>query len=352
MQNRLAIYCAVALLFAAYNAMAADSLSTQAQVTAQGVSKMNYSGETPQLPTKKSVKGSFYGQTLVKANAQEKEVALVDDEDDQPVKKKQTGNLEVKERVKATSDDEIPLPATTPDGDIGGQIAMPEISQKAILSRSDVNRIVCSQPIKDVFYSEEKGVKVSYSGNNAFVKFEFEKQGNKMVYSATPSELFIICGDTTYNLVALPKGVPSQTIRLDSGKAQRAKENVALFREDTYKKKLQELIRRTYMDDLPDSFTVTNVNKSINVFRELACVLKRTVTVDGEGFVVKEYSVTSLMDGMELSEKEFLRKEFARNPKAIAFEPNKLKPGKGEKVRLFIVEAKAAKTEGGETDVQ
>jgi len=52
----------------------------------------------------------------------------------------------------------------------------------------------------------------------------------------------------------------------------------------------------------------------------------RTITIDGEGGLVREFWIVPSIDGIELDERNFLRKEISLNPVAIAFEPGKLKP--------------------------
>jgi len=49
---------------------------------------------------------------------------------------------------------------------------MPTIVQ---LSNRDINRIVCSGPMSDLIFSEEKGVTGHFSGNSAFIKFKAKR---------------------------------------------------------------------------------------------------------------------------------------------------------------------------------
>ena len=243
----------------------------------------------------------------------------------------------------ASKEDVPNLPSTTVDE--SGQKAMPEITQRAVLSRSDVNRIVCSEPIKDIFYSKEKGVDVDFRGNSAFVKFLVKKSGDKLEYVVTPVDLTVLCGDATYTIIGFPKAVPAQTIHLDNGKVAKARENATIFREQAAKIKAISLIKRVYHDDIPDSFTITNLNNPISLFKDVQVVLRRIISVDGEGLIIKEFFVTPTGDGLELREADFARKEFTNRPFAICF--SKLRPAKGEISRLFIVETKGAISEEG-----
>jgi|GEM_PF-6475658 len=47
-----------------------------------------------------------------------------------------------------------------------------------------------------------------------------------------------------------------------------------------------------YRDRTPDSFTVQPINRRLPLFREIEVLLKREVTVDGQGHQLKEYLLT------------------------------------------------------------
>lgn len=232
-------------------------------------------------------------------------------------------------------------PETISDDDLGGQLALPEITMRAKLSSSDVNRVVCKQEIKDVIFSKEKDVVVKYSGKNAFIKFKVARQGSDFKYPTDPVELFVVCGDLTYNLIALPKKIPSQTIRLDSGKTEKIAKNVGALQGQAVEKKVIGLIKAAMTDLIPDSYTIEVVNKPAIGFAEVMATLIRTVAVDGEGLVLKEFMLKANAD-VELVEKRFLSKDYSDKPLAIAFERLKLK--KNERGRLFIVESKGLTT--------
>ncbi|WP_224962490.1 TraK domain-containing protein [Geomonas subterranea] len=247
---------------------------------------------------------------------------------------------------------EVPLPPTAKEDEFGSQVAMPEVVQKAVMSRSDVNRIICSEPVKDVIFSEEKGVISKFYGNSAYIKFNFDQVGDAAVYSKNPVELHVICGETTYTLVAVPLPVPPQVIRLGSDKVAKVKENAAMFKDSTTNKQIRELMMRAYRGDYPESFTVKKYETPIYLYRDLDVTLLRTVTVEGEGMAVKEFQVVSKVDGIELKEKFFLKRELSDNFAAVAIEPGKEKPKKGEPVRVFVVEFKAEKSPEGAAHVE
>lgn len=217
-------------------------------------------------------------------------------------------------------------------------VVSPEVTTKIRLSSSDVNRISCSTEIRDALTSTEKGVVIKITGKDAFVKFKVTKRPDKMVYSTTPTELYVVCGDETYSMVAVPQRIPSQTIRLSSGKIRKMKDNAALYAGLPFEKMMLKAIQDVYTEQIPDSYTVTGKDQRFDSYRELRLVLKRVVDVEGEGLRIKEYLV-SLKDGTKefrMNEKMFIRTELVENPVAISIERHVLR--QGDTTRAFVVE--------------
>lgn len=236
---------------------------------------------------------------------------------------------------------ELSLPQASQDG-VGEQSVLPEVQMKAMLSASDVNRVVCGSVIKDVTISEEKGVMVNYSGKNAFVKFAVTKLGEKTLYAANPVEIFVSCGESVYNIIAIPKRIPSQTVRLSSGKIEKIQKNNSAHAGQSFEKKLLEVIKASYTDEIPESYTVNLKSKEIKAFRDATVLLKRDIAVEGEGIVVHEYYVSPKenVEQLAISERDFMKKEYANRPVAIS--ADKLIIRKGEIARVFVVDAKEA----------
>ena len=213
-------------------------------------------------------------------------------------------------------------------------VVSPEVATPVYLSSSDINRIVCPLYIEDVIYSKEKGLTVKIEGQNAFVKFLVTKEGDKDNYSTTPTELYVLCGKETYNLIALPKRIPSRTVTL-SGGDRKASKNSSLFDGMPFEKKILSIIKDVYTENIPDSFTARNEDNPFNLYKGLRLTLVRTVRVEGEGLRVKEF-IAQATESMELSEKDFLKTEMTTDPVAIAIDKLRLSPG--ETARIFIVE--------------
>lgn len=215
---------------------------------------------------------------------------------------------------------------------------LPEVTTSVEMSSSDVNRIVCQSAIRDVIFSEEKGITVRVIGRDAFVKFLIKKDGGEKIYTNTPSELFVVCGNDVFSMIAIPKRIPSQTIRLSSGRSERIKENISLMSELPFERRVIKLIKSAYTEDIPSSFTVIPINKKLDIFKDIVLTHIRTVVVEGEGISLKEYKAEIRTDkqSISLSERDFLRAEVTNDPIAIAVDKHQIK--KGDIARIFIVE--------------
>ncbi|MRR37303.1 hypothetical protein EG829_22145 [bacterium] len=228
---------------------------------------------------------------------------------------------------------------------------IPEVSTAVTLSNSDINRITCHEEIKDVVFSREKGLSVKTVGKDAFVKFLITRKDEKEIYSSTPSELFVVCGENVYNLIALPKRVPSQTVRLSPG-AEKIRENRRMYGELPFEKKILAVIRSVYINEIPDGFTTVTVNTKSSLFRDLEVTHVRTHRVEGEGLLVKELllAVKKPGEALKITEKDFLRPAIAAKPVAIALDRHELR--QGDSGRLIVVEQGSGATEGGDDGAQ
>ncbi len=226
------------------------------------------------------------------------------------------------------------------------QRVLPEITTRVRLSNSDINRVICPVDIKDVIYSEEKGLTVNLSGKNAFVKFLVVKKDGKEMYSVTPSELYFVCDGQVYTMIAIPARVPAQTVQLVPGKAGTAKKNMQLYGELPFEKKIITVVKRVYTNDVPDSFTKTVVGRKMDIFKDLDVVFRSVYAIEGEGLRVKEFEVrvapASTLESISFKESDFLRTDISLHPVAVSAESLTLR--RGETSRVFVVE----QNEGGQ----
>ena len=212
---------------------------------------------------------------------------------------------------------------------------MPETTTKIDLSSIDINRVVCPVDIKDVVYSKEKGLNVKIQGKNAFMKFTVIKDDDKIKYNTVPVDMYIVCGNEVYSIIAYPKRLPAQIVRLSRGKNDIVKKNMDMFNNIPFEKKVMTILKAIFTDAIPDSFNVTTVNKPFNVFQQIDLTLGRIIMVEGEGVSIKEYIAKAKTD-VYLKEKDFLRPDLTTKTVAISIGTLNLK--KNETSKILIVE--------------
>jgi conjugal transfer pilus assembly protein TraK len=225
-------------------------------------------------------------------------------------------------------------------------VVLPETAQAVEMNNADFNRIQCPGPVQDVVFSREKGLKVKYSGNNAFIKFQYLLKDGKQLYAKNPVELNVLCEGEVYRIIAVPRSLSaSPKIRLSSGKKEKIRQNASLFNGMAHEKKVLRFIKLAYRDDIPNSFDTAHHNRRFDIFKGLKLVLRRTVTAEGEGLRLKEYEAVNETGGepMRLAEKDFLKPELTSNTVAVSLSKLNLKPG--DRARLFIVERRGGERE-------
>lgn len=207
------------------------------------------------------------------------------------------------------------------------------------LSRHDINRIVCSGPMSDLIYSEEKGVTGHFSGNNAFIKFKAEEVNGELIYPEVPSELFVVCNGAVYTLIAEPHDILSVTLHLASPAQETLEKNIALYKNLPLEKQALQIIRQGYEGGYPSSYKVARHATSVAVSPDLNVTLMQTVDVEGVGLRLKQYRAASTRtEPLELQEKTFLSPGVSDSILAVAIDNHVLNPG--EATRVFVVEKK------------
>lgn len=222
------------------------------------------------------------------------------------------------------------------DGFAGNSyIVSPERTTMVKMSSTDVNRIVCPIDIKDVVYSEEKGIQVKISGKNAFVKFLVKRLGGKETYSNIPADMYVVCGDKVYNIIAMPERIPSVNVYLED-KEQKIKDTLEKNATIPYERKIVNYVKDFMSGKIPPEATYNPVDKEYRLYQDIEIKEKGNYVIEGEGFTVRVFHVIGKKQGIEIKEKDFLRKEITQNPLAISLD--KLKLNQGDKAVLLIIE--------------
>jgi conjugal transfer pilus assembly protein TraK len=207
------------------------------------------------------------------------------------------------------------------------------------MSSLDINRVYCDGEITDVVFSEEKGVRVKIVKNNAFVKFVVKRIEDQEIPTNKPADLFFVCNEQVYSIIAIPKRIPSTFVYLES-KDKKIQEVVERVKELPYEKRLLEIIKAIYVNKYEPNFQVVNVNKEFYLFKDVKVVLEKVIDIEGEGLRAKVFRLETNFDSsvqyVEVKEKDFVRKELTTIPLAVSLDKAKLQ-GK-DKATLIILE--------------
>jgi conjugal transfer pilus assembly protein TraK len=213
----------------------------------------------------------------------------------------------------------------------------PEFPTSATFSNRDINRIACPGTINDLIFSEEKGIVGHFSHNNAFIKFKIEQQGTETLYATQPSELFVVCDQTVYTLIATPKNIPSATIWLAPPPDKRIRENIEIYAGLPLERQVLRLIREAYSDTLQSGYRLSQLTSKPLFIGRFEVKPIRRVLVDGIGLCLKEYIATSMTDTPAVLKEESLIKAFiGKNLMSVAIDTPEILPG--ESSRVFLVE--------------
>jgi TraK protein len=218
----------------------------------------------------------------------------------------------------------------------------PETTIAVELSSRDTNRFVCTQgPINDVFYSEEKGIKVQIDGSNAFVKFLVRSNGISNEYITVESEFFISCAGETYTIIGKPNQmISAKTFRLGDSYQKRVDNLSHVFGQLTVEERAVKATEMVYKGD-EDMLRKINPDTAFRFWREdilpgATVSNHETYEVDGFGLIVKEFRVEAQRDIHSIQEIQFLNPILSERILAITVIPHALK--KGQVGRVFIVE--------------
>ena len=207
------------------------------------------------------------------------------------------------------------------------------------MSSLDINRVYCEGEITDAIFSEEKGVKVKIVKNNAFVKFVVKKIEDKEIPVENPVDIFFVCDNQVYSVIAIPKRIPSAFIYLEA-KGKKVQEVVEKVKDLPYERRLLEVIKAIYLGKYEPNYQVVNVNKEFYLFKDVKVVLEKVIDIEGEGLRAKIFRLETNFSGstqyVEIKEKDFVRKELTSIPLAVSLDKSRLQ-GK-DKATLIILE--------------
>jgi conjugal transfer pilus assembly protein TraK len=166
-----------------------------------------------------------------------------------------------------------------------------------------------------------------------------KKVEDKEIPVENPVDIFFVCDNQVYSVIAIPKRIPSAFIYLEA-KEKKVQETVEKVKDLPYEKRLLEVIKSIYLGKYEPNYQVVNVNKEIYLFKDVKVVLEKVIDIEGEGFRAKVFRVetnfSSSTQYVEIKEKDFVKKELTNIPLAVSLDKARLQ-GK-DKATLIILE--------------
>jgi conjugal transfer pilus assembly protein TraK len=222
-------------------------------------------------------------------------------------------------------------------------VVQPDVATQIDLSSRDINRITCEgRNVKDVIFSQEKGLLKTIEGGNAYIKFLIKQDGTgKKLYRAETAEIYVVCGSdsTNYTLIATPKLIPAQHVRLINPSNDKIAKNQSMFEGMEFEKKILTVMKQAYTASLPASYTTDKAQRKIpSGINGVAAVQTQSTNIDGEGLRIKiiNLDITDNSTEINVRESDFIKPGLADNPVAITLDHHTIK--KGRTTRLFILE--------------
>jgi conjugal transfer pilus assembly protein TraK len=217
-------------------------------------------------------------------------------------------------------------------------LVQPEKVTAVEISNTDVNRVICPSEPKEIVYSKEKGLTVTGSGRNLFIKFLVTKKGEETFYNQTRNEIYVTVGGDVYSLILYPRTIPGQTIWLQESRVKKWEEVAQRYSALPEEAKIIRLIKEAYKDTLSDKAVTTPKGQIVeNVIPGLVVSMDKEIHIEGQGMKLRIFTLQNNRGkDMQLSEKFFLVPAISRRPLAVSLEKVMLE--RGERGRLFVVE--------------
>jgi len=220
------------------------------------------------------------------------------------------------------------------------------------LSNTDVNRIVCvNGKIGNIFFSQEKGMIVKISGNEAYIKFKslLDPLTNKITRITTPAEFYIRCAGKTYSFIAKPKAIPTKTVYLVDI-AKKVEPPKELLEKASVDEAIVKIIRQVFLDRIPlywekpEKFLPVLLQKTVldpNSNEQATIRIIETVRyrIPGVPILVRVFKIRllDLNKYVQINEKLLLDERLTKNPIAISVLDHWLMSDKRE-TRAVIIE--------------
>lgn len=207
---------------------------------------------------------------------------------------------------------------------------MPTEDKKIIyLSNSDSNLFFCDAQIRSIIHDKARARVGYFKEKSQMASITYLDK-----YATGPVGIYVTCGNDIFSIMAFPRKITQQTVYF---KTSAPKTSATPLEGQEYDMRLKSAVTQVIREKLSGNAQVQVKNEKVELFANLGLTLRRVIQFDGEGVVVREFSMSNLgITTLKLDEKQFNRSELTKGADAIVVDPLILPPAGGG--HLYIVE--------------
>lgn len=214
----------------------------------------------------------------------------------------------------------------------------PNGSNNIELSNDNTNQFICQNGyINDVIIPQHIPHEINIIRENIFLVYKMKRSQTGITYVDKSHSIHIVCAGEVYSINATQKNKPGNAIQLGSSDKATIEKNASKLQEMSIEDIMVEMFLSAYNNDLPPNYDVKHEIGTINVADGITVTQRRSISLNGVGLKLNEYTVTSDQT-LNLYKETFMKKELSQKMRSIAIVPEKVSAA--QPARLFIIEDK------------
>lgn len=215
----------------------------------------------------------------------------------------------------------------------------PGLRKNVNVSNQNPNRIIClNGNINEIFVPSHIPHDLKIVRDHVFLTYKMKRKGAKIEYVTIPHDINIVCDGEVYTLAANPKKTNGgSAINLGDPNLSLLMANAKKIQDHSIEDIFVEMFLDAFNENLPPNYTVKEQTGFIKVNNNINVNMRRTISLNGIGVRLKEYTVHT-NSTLTVDKKLFLTRHFSKKMRGIVLIPETIKPNKP--ARLFIIEDK------------
>jgi hypothetical protein len=207
-----------------------------------------------------------------------------------------------------------------------------------VLSNDNTNHFVCENGlINDVIVPAHIPHELNILRGNAFFVYKMRRKQAGIQHVEKSHTLHIVCNSEVYSFNVTQSQKVGKTLHLGNSDIDEILLNANKLQEMSVEDIMVEMFLDAYNNDLPPNYSVKDLSGSIQVLAGIKAEKLRSISLNGIGLRLVEFSVTSNSE-INLYKTMFMKKEFSKKMRMLAVVPEKADPN--SPARLFIIEDK------------